>query len=320
MYTDSTTPKNQRETFLFSAPKNKKKQTHNKTHSDPVERERNKETVLLHFQLRVSSNPTQKIQEMADGYWNRQQQQQHQPPLLPSGGLLKRPRSEYDLVPSGLPSGHEMHNYLARDDDRSGHQAVKDTKTIGSAYDRYLQSAQLPSFASGEASTLRGVGLGRISSAGMPGLPIADPALLGRPGAVGPDLAPNGRNVSLSSQLPLDTTRRGRETQSLPPDASNTLYVEGLPPDSSKREVAHIFRPFVGYKEVRLVSKESKHRGGDPLILGFVDFVNPACAATAMSALQGYKMDENDADSSYLRLQFSRYPGPRSGSGSRGKR
>ena len=40
---------------------------------------------------------------MADGYWNRQQQQQqqhqhqhqHQPPLLPSGGLLKRPRSEY---------------------------------------------------------------------------------------------------------------------------------------------------------------------------------------------------------------------------------
>ena len=99
---------------------------------------------------------------------------------------------------------------------------------------------QLPSFASGEASTLRGVGLGRISSAGMPGLPIADPVLLGRPGAVGPDLTPNGRNVSLSSQLPLDTTRRGRETQSLPPDASNTLYVEGLPPDSSKREVARI--------------------------------------------------------------------------------
>lgn len=99
---------------------------------------------------------------------------------------------------------------------------------------------QLPSFASGEASTLRGVGLGRISGVGMPGLPIADPALLGRPGAVGPDLAPNGRNVSLSSQLPLDTTRRGRETQSLPPDASNTLYVEGLPPDSSKREVARI--------------------------------------------------------------------------------
>lgn len=28
-------------------------------------------------------------------------------------------------------------------------------------------------------------------------------------------------------------------------------------------------------------------RGGDPIILCFVDFESPACAATAMSALQG---------------------------------
>ncbi|XP_035541773.1 RNA-binding protein 2-like isoform X1 [Juglans regia] len=225
-----------------------------------------------------------------------------------------------ELAPSVLPSAHEMPNYLVRDDDRGGPHAVKDTKSIGSAYDRYLQSAQLSSFTSGEASTLRGVGLGRVSGGGMPGPAMADPAVLGHTGIVGPDLAPNGRNVGIGNQLPLDATRPGRETQPLPPDASSTLYVEGLPPDSKKREVAHIFRPFVGYKEVRLVTKESKHRGGDPLILCFVDFVNPACAATAMSALQGYKTDDNDPDSSYLRLQFSRYPGPRSGSGSRGKR
>lgn len=31
-------------------------------------------------------------------------------------------------------------------------------------------------------------------------------------------------------------------------------------------------------------------------------------------------MDEHDPDSPYLRLQFSRYPGPRSGTGPRGKR
>lgn len=37
--------------------------------------------------------------------------------------------------------------------------------------------------------------------------------------------------------------------------------------------------------------------------------------------LPGYKMDEHDPDSAYLRLQFSKFPGPRSGgSGSRGKR
>ncbi|KAB1220867.1 RNA-binding protein with multiple splicing [Morella rubra] len=219
-----------------------------------------------------------------------------------------------DPVPSALPSSHEMHNYLVRDDDRGGPRPVKDTQTIGSAYDRYLQSAQLSSLTSGEASTLRGVGLGRVSGGGMPGLSIADPAVLGRHGDGGPDFAPNGRNVGIGG---LDGTRTGHETKPLPPDASSTLYVEGLPPDSTRREVAHIFRPFVGYKEVRLVSKESKHRGGDPLILCFVDFANPACAATALSALQGYKMDEEDPDSNYLRLQFSRYPGPRSGAGSR---
>jgi hypothetical protein len=40
-----------------------------------------------------------------------------------------------------MPSGYEVHAYLARDDDRGGPRAVKDTKTIGSAYDRYLQNA-----------------------------------------------------------------------------------------------------------------------------------------------------------------------------------
>ncbi|KAI3981808.1 hypothetical protein MKX01_027793 [Papaver californicum] len=57
----------------------------------------------------------------------------------------------------------------------------------------------------------------------------------------------------------------------LPPDASNTLFVEGLPANCTRREVSHVFRPFVGFKEVRLVSKESRHSGGDPLVLCFVD-------------------------------------------------
>lgn len=34
----------------------------------------------------------------------------------------------------------------------------------------------------------------------------------------------------------------------------------------------------------------------------------------------GYKVDELDPESGHLRLQFSRYPGPRSGPGFRGKR
>ncbi|XP_044475613.1 RNA-binding protein 2-like [Mangifera indica] len=252
---------------------------------------------------------------MADGYWNRQQAS-----LLPSGPMLKRPRSDYDLPHSGMSSRHDMHSYLSREDDHGEPRSIKDTRTIGSAYDRYLQSAQYPSFASGEASALGGVRSGRPVSGGIGGIPISDSALAGRPGAIGRDMVSNGRSRDLDDRLPVETMARpGSEKLPLPPDASNTLYVEGLPRDTTKREVAHIFRPFVGYKEVRLVSKESKHRGGDPLILCFVDFASPACAATAMSALQGYKMDEDDSDSRYLRLQFSRFPGPRSSSGTRGR-
>ena len=48
-----------------------------------------------------------------------------------------------DLPLSAMPSSaHVMHNYLAQDDDRGGPRVVKDTKSIGSAYDRYLQNVE----------------------------------------------------------------------------------------------------------------------------------------------------------------------------------
>lgn len=56
----------------------------------------------------------------------------------------------------------------------------------------------------------------------------------------------------------------------------------------------------------------------------YINYVtgNLNCGPTADPVFDwtGYKMDETDPDSNYLRLQFSRYPGPRSGPGSRGKR
>ncbi|KAJ7974083.1 RNA-binding protein like [Quillaja saponaria] len=146
----------------------------------------------------------------------------------------------------------EMHDYIEQDDDRAGPWALKDTGTIGSAYDCYLQSAQLSSFTTGEASAHRGVGLVRAVGGGMPAHTMTDLSLMVLMGSGGPDLLPN--------------------------------------------------------------------RGGDPLILCFVDFASPACASTALSALQGYKMDEINPECNYLGLQFSRYPGSRSGPGSRGKR
>jgi RNA recognition motif-containing protein len=80
----------------------------------------------------------------------------------------------------------------------------------------------------------------------------------------------------------------------LPPDASATLYVEGLPNDATDREVSHIFRPFTGYSSVRILQKESKAYPTRTYALCFVEFDNKYQATVAMHALQGYRMDKND--------------------------
>jgi len=99
---------------------------------------------------------------------------------------------------------------------------------------------QLSSFTSGEASTVGGLGLAR-GGGGLSDHSLADPSVMGRHGGGGPDLAPNGRGVNYGGQLPVDAVSRpGPETVPLPPDASSTLYVEGLPSDSTRREVARI--------------------------------------------------------------------------------
>ncbi|CAE5958151.1 unnamed protein product [Arabidopsis arenosa] len=78
---------------------------------------------------------------MKDGYWN--QQRQYQPPLssTPHGGPPKRHRSDFEGTQYVMPLG-DMHSYLSRDEDRGIPHSVKDTRTIGSVYDRYLQSVR----------------------------------------------------------------------------------------------------------------------------------------------------------------------------------
>lgn len=100
---------------------------------------------------------------------------------------------------------------------------------------------QYSSFTSGEASAFSGDRLRRAVPGGVARLPVSDPSVTGRHGATGPDLVPNLRSSSIDDQLPFDAAARpGHETLPLPPDASSTLYVEGLPADSTKREVARI--------------------------------------------------------------------------------
>ncbi|XVF53345.1 hypothetical protein PTKIN_Ptkin05aG0092000 [Pterospermum kingtungense] len=199
---------------------------------------------------------------MADSYWRYSDSRQPPPSTIPPL-LGKRPRSKYDV--SG---GHELSSYYSWDDDRGTMRIIRDSDSIGASYDRYLRSTQ-PSSYSGSQSA-------RPMGGGMPGRSVDDPRMAGI-GSVDLGQTIKDRTLGFGS---------GRSEPPLPPDASSTLFVEGLPSDCTCREVSHIFRPFVGYKEVRLVSKESRHPGGDPLILCFVDFVSPAHAATAMDALQ----------------------------------
>ncbi|XP_042503783.1 RNA-binding protein 1-like [Macadamia integrifolia] len=231
---------------------------------------------------------------MADGYWRYgDAKQTHMPPSFAG----KRSRSDYDVAGS-----HEFPSYFPREDERGAPRVVRDNESIGASFDRYLRQAQMSSYGGGES--------GRPMSGGITSRPVDDPRMMAV-GGMDPGMAVKSRNMGFGG---------GRPEMPLPPDASNTLFVEGLPADCTRREVSHIFRPFVGFREVRLVSKDSRHPGGEPLVLCFVDFATPAQAATALDALQGYKFDEHDRNSADLRLQFARYPGPRSGGGPRGRR
>lgn len=233
---------------------------------------------------------------MSDAYWRYSDSQQQPPSSVPSVAG-KRPRVDYDT--SGP---HDLPDYYPRQDDRPILQGIKSVDSINESYERYLRSSKISSY--GEQSA-------RPVGGGVPGHSINDPPPIVGIGGVVSGANVNDRSASFGG---------GRPNVPLPPDASNTLFVEGLPSSCTRREIAHIFRPFVGYKEVRLVNKESRNPGRDSVVLGFVDFVSPAHAATAMDALQGYKFDEFDRDSVNLRLQFARFPGARSGGGHRGKR
>ena len=73
--------------------------------------------------------------------------------------------------------------------------------------------------------------------------------------------------------------------------ATNIVYVEGIPIDAKEREVAHIFRPFPGYRSLRLIEKE---KNGENTILCFADFENVIQSTICINTLQGYRFDKND--------------------------
>jgi len=74
-------------------------------------------------------------------------------------------------------------------------------------------------------------------------------------------------------------------------NATNIVYVEGLPLNSTEREVAHIFRPFPGFKSVRLITRD---KSGEKSVICFADFDDILQSTICINTLQGYRFDKND--------------------------
>ncbi|KAG0480613.1 hypothetical protein HPP92_011471 [Vanilla planifolia] len=128
--------------------------------------------------------------------------------------------------------------------------------------------------------------------------PLEDPSKLGRSALFGikPFITDNGQ---------IDSFKR---SEGLFVDESNILFVDGLPSDCTRREVAHLFRPFIGFKEIRVVHKEPRRVGDKARVLCFVEFDSPKCALTALQALQGYKFDDQKPETPVLSIQFAKFP------------
>ncbi|XBI06501.1 hypothetical protein VPH35_134509 [Triticum aestivum] len=177
---------------------------------------------------------------MADAYWRyadlqrqqQQQQQQHMPP--PSAGApqsslaaarqqpLKRPRpGDYSADGPGAP---EMAGYYPRDEERPGYAVVRDTQALNASYERFLRTGQIQSYGAGPA----GGSIRPTAGASAGGYQADD-----RPGMAAGGM--NGRNVGFGGGMP---------EPPLPPDASNTLFIEGIPPDCERREVSRILKTY----------------------------------------------------------------------------
>ncbi|XP_050364456.1 RNA-binding protein 2-like [Argentina anserina] len=119
-----------------------------------------------------------------------------------------------------------------------------------------------------------------------------------------------GIGSSISTDISRERSAPLRSGDGLPvlKGESNILFVDGLPTDCTRREVGHLFRPFIVFQEIKVVHKEPRRSGDKAMVLCFVGFKDPKCALIAMEVLHGYKFDDKKPDSLPLRIQFAHFP------------
>lgn len=152
--------------------------------------------------------------------------------------------------------------------------------TVSAALMQQQQQQQQPSLVASQHTA----SLGRGTLPGTGGITL----MQGQMGLVQPD-----STVGMSKE------------ELLPPDAAPTLYVDGMPADITRREFAHVFRPFEGYKGSRVVVKE-RETGKPKQVYGFVDFNTPQEAMYAKQQLQGYPMDLEEETTNCLNISYAR--------------
>ncbi|KAF8662222.1 hypothetical protein HU200_056423 [Digitaria exilis] len=150
------------------------------------------------------------------------------------------------------PGAPDMTGYYPRDEERAGYRPARDTEALNASYERFLRtgvSIQIQTYGAGPAGEPI-----RPAVGGNAGYPVDDRSMMAARGM-------DSRNMGYGGGMP---------EPPLPPDASNTLYIEGIPTGCTRREP-----------------------GGDPIVLCFVDFAEATQAAIALDALQG-ETDELD--------------------------
>ncbi|XP_057957966.1 RNA-binding protein 2-like isoform X2 [Malania oleifera] len=159
-----------------------------------------------------------------------------------------------------------------------------------------------------------GIGVHRDSVSGVSGL-AAGASIKGYPSLEDPNLISQRQDVALGITRGVADAVNERPNSlkkvdglPIPTGESNILFVDGLPNDCTRREVGHLFRPFIGFKEIKVIHKEPRRGGDRAMVFCFVEFTDEKCALTALEALQGYKFDDRKPDSSVLRLHFAHFP------------
>ncbi|KMZ69560.1 hypothetical protein ZOSMA_20G00380 [Zostera marina] len=201
-------------------------------------------------------------------------------------------RASFPGYSDGYAGDRLPSNFLQTSTVRSGAYNFTDLAAIGNR--ATTEIGGIPSASTTLISNHLAVGAG--TDRGIPSL--HDPALVRKETPL----------AAISSGADIERPISVANSVSLHGDECSVLYIDGLPTDCTRREVGHLFRPFIGFKNIRLYHKEPRQSEDKARVLCFVEFEDAKCATIALDALQGYKFDDKKTNAPILKIHFAHFP------------